>query len=125
MNTPETFFRVQDECGRGPYQARYDTGKEEVAATLNSHDRYNGHPPPSCDIGIKRDIKSFEGCGFASLRQIRSWFTKKELVVLANHGLHVHKMQGMVTAIGEKQLLFKITSAKSLGIVPTQEIFAS
>lgn len=101
----EYVYRVENDEGKGCYQ--------EGAVALNRlehHNSYNHvkrHPLPSEDFGIDRYPLKDEKCGFKDMKQLKAWFTPKELKRLARNGFKVVELYvAEVTAYGEQQLLF-------------------
>jgi hypothetical protein len=96
-----TIWRVQDDCGEGPYR---DIMVEDIIGHHDS-DKVN-HPAPMFDKGIMRDAEDGEICGFISEWQLRQWFTRVELNKLRQYGYHIVKLEvKKITAVGEKQIL--------------------
>lgn len=108
INEVHPVYRVASKYGVGPYQ-----DAELFWTLLQSHSfstDQNGkpdHPGPHQDEGIKRRPHDTEFCGFATMEDLHNWFSDEELEELAKHGYSIVKESGYVTAIGEKQILFK------------------
>ena len=95
-------YRVQDRFGRGPYKG----GNKQTKLLLEWHNEGTHHPSPAQDIGIKRSVLDYELCGFFSLDDLLNWFTDKELDELAKEGFEMKAVEGELTAIGNRQVLF-------------------
>ena len=98
----ETVFRVENEQGVGPY--RSDNLCDGI---LNHHNGSKKHPNPWHDPLIHRYMEKDEFCGFESLDALFEWFSDEEIDALELQGYYMVQTQGIVTAKGEKQLLFK------------------
>ena len=106
INGVHVIYRVADKDGIGPYQS------ELAWSLLGSHngcdqDGNRHHPGPHQDEGIKRRPHDSEFCGFATMDDLHNWFSDDELAELAKHGYSIVKESGFVTAIGQKQILFR------------------
>jgi hypothetical protein len=98
-------WRVENDDGFGPYSNRATWS--ETRPILCSHQGdYVNHPTPYTDSEIGRIPEPQESCGFISEEQMRQWFTEDELKKLAELGFQVKQVQGTITAIGKKQVLF-------------------
>ncbi len=112
-----TIFRIEhDNTGRGCY---VDSGKQDndwLKMMVHEHGYVSEdvHPCPREDIGIKRHIKrGDEFCGFKDMQQLHEWFTDEELCELELLGYQVVKIEDIeITAIGEKQVLFRKPAEK-------------
>ena len=98
----ETVFRVENEEGIGPYR-----NENICCGVLNHHNSSEKHPNPWYDPLIHRQMEEDEFCGFESLDALFEWFSDEEIDALELQGYHMVQTQGIVTAKGEKQLLFK------------------
>lgn len=99
-------YRIEhEETGIGPYIA---TGlSDEVSDMGWAHEDDDIHPTPNFDIGIEREIRDGERCGFSSLEQLHNWFTFEELDMLMMEGFGLVEIKdGHITATGENQVLF-------------------
>jgi len=101
INGVHVIYRVADDHGLGPYQ-----NPDLSWGLLSSHNDPH-HPGPHQDKGIKRRPQDNEFCGFATMEDLHSWFSDDELAELEKHGYSIVKEAGYVTAIGNKQILFK------------------
>lgn len=108
LNEVHTIYRVADKSGLGPYQ-----NADLCWSVLRSHN-YGcdpsgkpHHPGPHQDEGIDRRPHENEFCGFATMEDLHSWFSDEELAVLEKNGYSIVTEDGYVTAIGQKQILFK------------------
>lgn len=97
---PQTIFRVQNELGIGPYR------DDRLCHGLLNHHNENQYdfPLPKKDIG--RYTLTEEKCGFLSLADLYKWFSPNEIDELKAEGYEIAQVQGLVTGIGNKQVLF-------------------
>lgn len=96
----QQLFRIQNNKGKGPY----------IGARIPfnfAHGKGNGHPIPGDDVGIKRMVLPEEACAFSSIDQLMNWFNGAELRKMQLLGYVITPIKGVVTAIGEKQVLFQ------------------
>jgi len=97
----DIIWRVQNVKGQGPY-----LGPGRPAMGFD-HSLESGHPIPFHDTGIKRFIiEGKEFCGFESREQLEQWFLTKELKKMIKAGYKIVQIKGVITARGEKQVLF-------------------
>lgn len=94
-------WRIENTLGIGPYH-----GGGEV--DLSSHNNVETHPTPRADAGIERWPEEDERCAFASMEDLKRWFTTAEIKALADAGYHIKRKRGVVvTAYGDRQVLYK------------------
>jgi hypothetical protein len=108
-----TVYRVQDKQGNGAYcrNILYPIGFEnEISDMVHRHDvERETHPTPSEDRGLWRPPQHEEKCGFISIASLKQWFSREEIIMLAAAGFQVVKIKNVeITAIGRKQVLFKV-----------------
>ncbi len=102
-----TVFRIEHEdTGRGCYKGLEGTN-DFLDAMYDKHANPRTHPNPYGDVGIGRNTKNYEFCGFKSMEQLKGWFTDEELSELGELGYKIVELADVeITAIGEKQILF-------------------
>ena len=97
-------YRVENKEGKGCYRKGYFTEWLTREHDLN----FKKYPPPHYDKGIDRLPVEGELCGFKDKEQALDWFTQEELSKLRKLGFYLERIEGAeVTAIGEKQILFR------------------
>jgi hypothetical protein len=100
-----SIWRVQDKNGVGPYRNRI----EESIELLVGHswgEKQKNHPTPYRDPKIKRRMTDSERCGFNSFWSLIKWFSLRELFLLHRMGFKIKRVNGVLTAIGQHQVLF-------------------
>ncbi|GEM_PF-4945840 len=97
----EFIYRVENKDGQGCYMNEI----EEINFILARHfEEY--YPTPKEDLGIERNPKYNEICGFKDIKQAENWFNNYELWELKKLGYELKKVKvKKITAIGEKQVL--------------------
>ena len=116
----DTIFRVQDENGYGPYRPNYmllsdiqnDIRNDILYGDLLRLKRVEDteddpHPTPCADKLIQRNCEMHEYFGFIDHEQALNWFPQEILDKLEKIGFFLCEVKGTITAIGEKQVLFK------------------
>lgn len=95
-------YRIEDDNGQGCYR----NGAGEYNK-LKCHDNdIEKHPTPLMDRGILRYIEENEITGFKDLRQLKKWFTLKQIRRLRRNGYVIKKIEvEQITAYGECQIL--------------------
>ena len=95
-------YRIEDENGQGCYQNGVWEYNELGEHNLNSEK----YPLPQDDKGIDRYIEKIEITGFKDLRQLKNWFSLKEVKRLRRNGFTIKKVEvDIITAFGNKQVL--------------------
>jgi len=95
-------YRIEDENGQGCYQNGVWEYNELGEHNLNSEK----YPLPQDDKGIDRYIEEIEITGFKDLRQLKNWFSLKEVKRLRRNGFTIKKVEvDTITALGNKQVL--------------------
>ena len=103
IKTKKYIWRVENENGVGCYSAHFLELEDMYEIHAHSWTR---HPLTIDDIGIQRNIKEEEICGFKDKKQALKWFTKNELKFLKSLGFELKKREVKeITAYGQKQLL--------------------
>ena len=108
----QQILRVQNENGIGPYQRDSSVSSmisDRVLEITVSHSfcvDQGIHPVPQYDKGIERDVRLAEKCGFKDASQLHQWFSKDEITQLSKLGYMVEEIEGVITAVGETQVLF-------------------
>ena len=103
LGTWQVVFRVENKRGVGPYR-----NAKVVENIIGHHDSDNEHPTPYHDKGIERGAElGKEKCGFLSLEDLTNWFSSMDLYDLEKEGYTIAPVKGLITAIGQKQVLFK------------------
>jgi hypothetical protein len=107
--TTQTVFRIQNHNGLGPYIGSRDdnTWNDKIEQILGPHNGSINHPNPCDDKGISRWVESVEKCGFLSMEDLCNWFSGEEIARLEPFGYTICPVEGEITVIGEKQILFK------------------
>jgi hypothetical protein len=97
-------YRLEDKSGIGCYRS---CGIKFLDNLVKRHDRqWEKYPTPRYDIGIDREIRPKEICGFKDKIQALNWFSKYELKKLNELGFKLKEIEvAEITAIGEKQVL--------------------
>jgi hypothetical protein len=103
------FWRVEDKYGVGPYH--YHTAQWRT----KNHETCYRNPPPSDDFGSEwyeieedwsRDSHRLV-FGFSNYKQLREWFSKKELDNLKKLGYRTRKIKGYLVLKGKRQVVFE------------------
>lgn len=95
-------YRVENENGYGCYCCHLP----ELEKMYNRHAELLKCPLPLTDIGIERNIKGSEICGFINKKQALKWFSHKDLKLLSSFGFELKKVEvKIIVAKGEKQVL--------------------
>ena len=91
----------------GPY-VKYSN--KRVKKMVDRHTNLELRPTPRKDKGIDRTLEAGEFCGFRNVKQLKRWFTKEELKTLKDNSFVIKRYSTYdfeITAIGERQILFK------------------
>ena len=98
-----TIYRIQNKEHLGPYR-----NIDICYGLLDSHNKALGrksHPTPFEDIG--KHPTQTEKCGFLSMHYLLRWFTPEQIQELEKHGYHIVPVKGIVTGVGNHQILFE------------------
>jgi len=110
--TDMTVYRIQSKQDRtrGAYRTPHQQAPQpdvlrRMYTAHMDYERGGKHPEPKADIG--RFIKSDEYCGFNSAADLLQWF-RGFIPDLLQAGYEIVALRDVtITAIGEKQVLFK------------------
>lgn len=99
-----TIWRIENKEGIGPYQGNIDSF--ELNEMMHSHNRDDTKPVVCEDKGIMRYPEQDEICGFEDMHQVKSWFTREELIALYKGGYNLRRIEvSVITAQSSSQLL--------------------
>lgn len=100
-------YRIEDKDGGGPYIGRVSS----YEWITSSHDGRT-HPNLSED-GFKDRYSNYKKyvCGFDSMKSLRMWFSKDELINLGKLGfvINKYKVKNILTGNSGKQIMFRRT----------------
>lgn len=97
-------YRIEDENGIGFYRSGILSYREVES---KFHMGKKRHLPTFMDKGIMRNAEDNEKCGFLNEKQLYTWINKSKIRQLEKIGFKLVRLYREVTAIGEKQILFK------------------
>jgi hypothetical protein len=103
-------WRVENKKGYGCYNNWTNLSKEKINILETIYLKHSDNGIkwllPINDIGIKREVKHNEICGFKNKKQLLQWFSKKDLKQLKICGYILKKIKvNIITAIGICQVL--------------------
>lgn len=113
-------YRVEDRDQNGPYREADLKYMVDVRAynRLQFRRPVPHHPLEPWSKGHRRGHKSHDHhvCGFTSMKQLRRWFTKRDLAMLEQHGFKVNTylVHPRYVKTGERQCTFYPGAAKRL-----------
>lgn len=102
-------YRIQDKDGRGPY-------KPGMSAQWVDRDRDESDRPPfyfefGMDVIKKAIYGQSIGCGFRTIKQLRTWFSDRERATLRSMGYNIVTLEAdNILGESKNQLVFACNS---------------
>jgi len=101
--TIKIVYRIQDKDRRGPYRDEYIDRWDN-----KNHNRdLILYPTPQTDQGICTEMTEDIYCAFSSMKQLRGWFSNKQLKELRELGLKIYVLKAEIIDKSSKQILIK------------------